>query len=80
VVPSLAAVSASVVGPVVSAFVVRRSSRSLSRWVVALVFPSLAAARLFAGVWAVQLPAACGGCAVRRVAAGWAVSVPVAVV
>jgi len=79
VVPSVAAVSTSVVGPVVSAFVVRRSLRSLSGWVVALVFPSVAAAGLFAGVWAGQLPVVCRGCVVRRVAAGWSVSVPVVV-
>ena len=84
VVPSLAAVSASVVGPVMGAFVVRRSVRSLSGWVVALVFPSHAAACAFAIAWAVRLPVVCRGCAVRAVRApsgrGWSVSVPVLVV
>ena len=84
VVPSLAAVSASVVGPVMGAFVVRRSVRSLSGWVVALVFPSHAAACAFAVAWAVRLPVVCRGCKVRAVRVpsgrGWSVSVPVLVV
>lgn len=65
------------------AFVVRRSVRSVSGWVVVLSFRSVAAAGVCAAAWAVQLPADCEGCAVRRTVAGgalcWSVSVPVVV-
>lgn len=71
------AVSGSAVGCGACSWFVRSSARSLSGFVLVASFGSAAAARSFAARWAVRLPAACRGCAVRRSGALWAVSVPV---
>ena len=70
-------VSGSAVGCGASSWFVRASSRSLSGFVLVASFRSCAAASAFARRWAVRLPAACRGCAVRRSGASWSVSVPV---
>ncbi|MEI2781266.1 MAG: hypothetical protein V9H25_08370 [Candidatus Competibacter sp.] len=55
----------------------RRSRRSLSGFVAVARFGSFAAASRFARSWGRRLPARPGFCAVRAVAGGFAVSVPV---
>ncbi|MCC9001095.1 MAG: hypothetical protein LM549_00485, partial [Candidatus Competibacter sp.] len=55
----------------------RRSRRSLSGFVAVARFSSFAAASRFAWSWGRRLPARPGFCAVRAVAGGFAVSVPV---
>ena len=70
-------VSGSAVGCGASSWLVRASSRSLSGFVLVASFSSSSSARSFAARWAVRLPAACRGCAVRRSGASWSVSVPV---
>ncbi|MEI2771379.1 MAG: hypothetical protein V9G98_11785 [Candidatus Competibacter sp.] len=55
----------------------RRSRRSLSGFVAVARFSSFAAASRFARSWGRRLPACPGFCAVRAVAGGFAVSVPV---
>jgi hypothetical protein len=56
---------------------VRSSASSLSACVCVVCFSSFAAASAFARSWGRRLPPVCRGCRVRRVPAGWAVSVPV---
>ena len=70
-------VAGSCVGSGAASWFVRSSARSLSGFVLVASFASAAAARSFAARWAVRLPAACCGCAVRRCGSLWAVSVPV---
>lgn len=70
-------VAGSCVGSGASRWFVRSSARSLSGFVLVASFASASAARLFAARWAVRLPVACRGCAVRRSGSLWAVSVPV---
>jgi hypothetical protein len=55
----------------------RRSRRSLSGFVAVVRFASFAAASRFALSWGRRLPPRPGFCAVRPVAGGFAVSVPV---
>lgn len=58
---------------------IRPSRRSLSGFVFVALFRSAPAAHCFALLWARALPVVCRGVVVRRVAGGFAVSVPVAV-
>lgn len=81
-VPSVAAVSSwcDLSGLIFAgAFVMRRSARSVSGWVVVLSFRSAAAAAVCAAAWAAQLPVDCRGCVARWAGGCWSVSVPVVV-
>lgn len=70
-------VSGSALGSGCCSWLVRRSERSLSGWVLVARFSSFAAASRFARRWAGRLPAECQFCVVRRSDLGWSVSVPV---
>lgn len=70
-------VSGSALGSGCCSWLVRRSERSLSGWVLVARFGSFAAASRFAVRWAGRLPVECRGCVVRRSELGWSVSVPV---
>ncbi|MGH2413352.1 MAG: hypothetical protein ACRDEA_06615 [Microcystaceae cyanobacterium] len=70
-------VSGSAIGSGCCSWLVRRSERSLSGWVLVARFSSCAGAAGFARRWALRLPVECRGCVVRRSDLGWLVSVPV---
>ncbi len=75
--PSVSVVSRSACRLAASGFAVRQSSRALGGFVAAVGFRRSALAAEFARRWAVQLPAACSGCVIRRSGSYFVVSVPV---
>jgi len=75
--PSLSHISRSACRLGSSGFTVRPSTRGLGGFVAVVGFSRPALAAQFARCWAVLLPAACGGCFVRRAGRLSWVSVPV---
>lgn len=74
---SMRTVAGSALGCGCSSWSVRGSERSLSGRVLVAEFQSAKVAARFGQLWAGRLPTDCHGCAARRSALGWAVSVPI---
>jgi hypothetical protein len=75
--PSVSTVSRAACRHGSSAFAVRPSVHGLGGYVAAVGFVRFSQAAQFARTWAVRLPPACGGCAVKRAGGLVWVSVPV---